>query len=353
MGRSARALSLINQGRSKVEPITDVREISNIAYGYMASRALFAALELDLFTRLSGAEKSLELLSKETKVSPNLLQPLLTSLVSVGLVVLNETTYSNAPASEAYLVHGATRDFSDYLRFVVGKANYSFMGELEKALRGERKPLVGGYYSSWYADPQDAEQFTRAQHRGSLGPATVLARQTDLGKRRSLLDIGGGSGAFTIALCQRNTKLTATILDFPETVEVAKRYVAEAGLQERITHLPGNALGTDWPNDHEVILMSYLWSAVRGAEIEVLAKRAYAALPPGGMVLIHDFMVDDGLNGPPTAAFHLLILALDNPEMVSLTPSFVAKRLSDVGFRNVTADTLIPGITSLAIGYKL
>ena len=99
--------------------------------------------------------------------------------------------------------------------------------------------------------------------------------------------------------------------------------------------------------------MSYLWSAVRGAEIEVLAKRAYAALPPGGMVLIHDFMVDDGLNGPPTAAFHLLILALDNPEMVSLTPSFVAKRLSDVGFRNVTADTLIPGITSLAIGYKL
>ena len=98
--------------------------------------------------------------------------------------------------------------------------------------------------------------------------------------------------------------------------------------------------------------MSYLWSAVRGSQIEVLAKSAYAALPPGGMVLIHDFMVDDQLMGPPTAAFHLLILALDNPEMVTLTQSFVAKCLSDVGFQNVTGDTLIPGITSLVIGYK-
>ena len=136
------------------------------------------------------------------------------------------------------------------------------------------------------------------------------------------------------------------------SANVAKRYVADAGLQERITHLPGNALGTDWPRDHEVILMSYLWSAVRGTEIEALSKRAYDALPPGGMVLIHDFMVDNELKGPPTAAFHLLILALDNPEMVSLTPSFVAKRMSDVGFQNVTGDTLIPGITSLVIGYK-
>ena len=336
-----------------MEPITDVRDISRIAYGYMASRVLFAALDLDLFTRLSGAGKAVESLSQETQVSANLLQPLLTSLVSVGLVALSNGQYSNAPASEAYLVRGATRDFGDYLRFVVGKVNYSFMSELENALRGKRKPLEAGYYSSWYSDPADAEQLTRAQHRGSLGPAMVLARQTDLGGRRSLLDIGGGSGAFTIALCQRNLTLTATILDFPETVDVAKRYVAEAGLQERVTHLAGNALGTDWPREgHDVILMSYLWSAVRGSEIETLAKYAYAALSPGGMVLIHDFMVDDELKGPPTAAFHLLILALDNPEMVSLTPGFVAKRLSGVGFQNVTGDTLIPGITSLVIGYK-
>jgi hypothetical protein len=124
-----------------MEPITDVRDISRIAYGYMASRALFAALDLDLFTRLSGIRKATESLARETGVSVNLLQPLLTSLVSVGLVVINEGQYSNAPACEAYLVRGSTRDFSDYLRYVVGKVNYSFMSELEPALSGKRKPL--------------------------------------------------------------------------------------------------------------------------------------------------------------------------------------------------------------------
>jgi len=65
-----------------MEPVTDVREISKIAYGFIASRALFAALELDLFTRLSGQSKTLEALSQGTRVSDTLLLPFLTSLVS-------------------------------------------------------------------------------------------------------------------------------------------------------------------------------------------------------------------------------------------------------------------------------
>jgi len=335
-----------------MEPITDVRDISRIAYGFIASRALFAALDLDLFTRLSGQPKTLEALSRETRVSEKLLLPFLTSLVSVGLIVKDSTRYSNAPASESYLVRGATRDFGDYLRLVVGKVNYAYAGELEKALRGDRKPSPTGYYASWYSNPEDAEQFTRAQHRGSLGPAVVLARQVELGGRRQLLDVGGGSGAFTIALCQRNPDLAATILDFPETVAVAQRFVAEAGLQGRVRHIAGSALRVDWPAAQDTILMSYLWSAIGRSDVEEVAKRAYIALRSGGMILIHDFMVDDQLSGPSNAAFHLLLGVLDNPEMALLTPAFVRERLAQVGFTNIAASTLVPGITSLVVGYK-
>ena len=335
-----------------MEPLTDVRDISRIAYGFIASRVLFAALDLDLFTRLSGQPKTLEALSQETRVSEILLLPFLTSLVSVGLIVKDGTRYSNAPASESYLVRGAARDFSDYLRLVVGKVNYPYAGELENALRGDRKPSPKGYYASWYSNPQDAEQFTRAQHRGSLGPAVVLARQVELGGRRQLLDVGGGSGAFTIALCQRNPDLAATILDFPETVAVAQRFVAEAGLQGRVRHMAGSALDVDWPAAQDTILMSYLWSAVGRRDVEELAKRAYIASRSGGMILIHDFMVDDQLSGPSNAAFHLLLGVLDNPEMALLTPAFVRERLAQVGFTDIAASTLVPGITSLVVGYK-
>ena len=335
-----------------MDPIADVRGISKIAYGFIASRALFAALDLDLFSRLSGQPKTLAALSEETRVPETLLLPFLTTLVSVGLLVKDEARYSNAPASESYLVRGATRDFGDYLRLVVGKVNYSYASELEKALRGDRKPSAAGYYTSWYSSPEDAEQFTSAQHRGSLGPAAVLARQIELGGRRQLLDVGGGSGAFTIALCRRNPDLTATILDFPETVAVARRFVTEAGLQGRVRHLAGNALHVDWPGAQDAILMSYVWSAVGRSDVEELARRAYTALRSGGTVLIHDFMADDDLRGPSNAAFHLLLSALDTQEMALLTPSLVRERLARVGFTGTTASTLLPGITSLVIGHK-
>jgi hypothetical protein len=86
--------------------------------------------------------------------------------------------------------------------------------------------------------------------------------------------------------------------------------------------------------------------------LNVLAKSAHGALAPGGMLLIHDFLTDDELTGPSIAALHLLLLAMDNPELASLTRNLVAQRLAEAGFRNVTHDVLIPGITRLVVGHK-
>ena len=228
-----------------MEPITDVREISRIAYGFMASRALFAALDLDIFSRLSGQPKTLDVLARDSGIAANRLLTFLTALVSLGLLVKDGELYTNAPASETFLVRGAPKDFGDYLRVVNGKMSYPYLTELDAALRGERIRSNAGFYGAWYAEQDHAEQFSRAQHAGSLGPAAVLAKRIDCTGRRNLLDVGGGSGAFTITLCQRYPALTATILDFPQTVDVAKRYVAEAGLATRVDHLAGNALHTN------------------------------------------------------------------------------------------------------------
>ena len=64
-------------------------------------------------------------------------------------------------------------------------------------------------------------------------------------------------------------------------------------MADRVAHLAGNAISTEWPAGHDVVLMSYVWSAVGGADIAVLARRAFDALPSGGLVLVHDFMVDN------------------------------------------------------------
>ena len=98
--------------------------------------------------------------------------------------------------------------------------------------------------------------------------------------------------------------------------------------------------------------MSYVWSAVGGADIEVLARRAFDALPSGGLVLVHDFMVDNAYEHPPFAAWYLLGSVFDNPSAVCLTPAFVEGVLRQTGFQIDATEVMLPGITMLTKAHK-
>jgi len=155
-----------------------------------------------------------------------------------------------------------------------------------------------------------------------------------------------------LAFCAANPQLNATILDFPQTVEMAKKYAWEAGLTDRVAHLAGDAVTTEWPAEHDVVLMSYVWSSVGGADISVLERRAFDALPSGGLVLVHDFMVDNAYEQSPFAAWYLLGSVFDNPNAVCLTPAFVEDALRQVGFEIDATEVMLPGIAMLTKACK-
>jgi hypothetical protein len=338
---------------SQAKPIEDVRDISAITYGFMASKALFTALDFDLFTHIERRADSAVELAKATGVSENLLLTLLTALKSLGLIVEHDGRFVNAPATAKFLVAGAPGDFRDYVRLVNGAFGYESFRHLTAALRGERTFSDKGFYEGMiYSAGLGGETFSAAQHSGSLGPARLMAKRVSLAGRKGLLDVGGGSGAYTLAFCAANPQLKATILDFPQTVETAKKYALDAGLTDRVAHLAGNAATTEWPSGHDVVLMSYVWSAVGGADIEVLARRAVDALPSGGLVLVHDFMVNNAYEHPPFAAWYLLGSVFDNPSAVCLTPAFVEGVLRQTGFQIDATEVMLPGITLLTKARK-
>lgn len=329
-----------------MEPITDVGDISRIAYGFMMSKALFAALDIDLFTRLRGGAKELETLVAETGVAANRLETLLAALTSIGLLVRRDRAWANAPGSERYLVRGARADFSDYYRYQIDRIMYPALVHLNAGMAGDRAGLAPSFQST------GADDFARGQHAGSLGPASLLARSIDLTGRASLLDVGGGSGAFAITLCRTAPSLRVTLIDFPKMLEVARGFVDEAGLGGRIGFLPGAALEVAWPAAQDVVLMSYLLSAVPARDIDVLLDRAWQTVAPGGLLLIHDFMLDDDRNGPPMAAAWFLVYLTWDTENASFTPGELAERLRARGFTEVRQQPLVHGITRLVTAVK-
>ena len=166
-----------------MDPITDVREISRIAYGFKASKALLVGIDLELFSRLSECEETLASLAEETGVADNRLETLLTALTSLGLLVNDEGSYSNAPASEDYLVKGKPAYFGDYFNLQTDQFIFPAYNHLGAVVRGQSTPSEWRDYESLMQDAETAERFSKGQHAGSLGPAIALSKQVDLSTR--------------------------------------------------------------------------------------------------------------------------------------------------------------------------
>ena len=330
--------------------VTQRRELSSIAYGFMASKALFTALGLDLFTRLAAGARTPAELSDETGIAAHRLQTLLHALSAVGLIVADGPGYTNAPACQRYLVRGAPDDFGEYFRLQVGQQIYPALAHLDAGLAGTGAAF--DTLADLLSQPDEAHTFIAAQHAGSHAAAEVLAKRTPLGRARTLLDVGGGSGAFSIALCTRNAGLTATVLDFPAVVDLARAYRDEAGLGGRIALLAGDAVHTPWPDGQDVVLMSYLLSALGDAEIDVVLAKAQACLAPGGILLVHDFMLHDDAPGPAFAALWFLQYLVGRGDGISFSAEDLSQRLRAHGFTPAASEVLIPETTKTILARK-
>lgn len=331
-----------------MEPLSDVRDVSRLAYGFMASKALFAALHLDLFSHLEEPT-TLEDLAQEVGVPVKRLNTLMVTLTALGLTVRDHSCFQNSLVSAKYLARGARAHFGDYYRLQIDRHIYPCLEHLGAAMAGDSSfhALYGD--AGLTSDPAEAETFSVAQHAGSLGPALEFAKAVDLSGTTTLLDVAGGSGAFSITLCESYPELTATIIDFPNVIEVARRYVTEAGLSDRITLIGGNALDTQWPEDQDTVLLSYLLSAVKRRDIPTLFERSHRSLRPGGRLIIHDFMLDDDEQGPALAAQWFLVCLTSEPDATSFSAAQLIESLLEHGFVNASCQTLIPEITKTVI----
>ena len=327
-------------------------ELSRVAFGFMASKAMFAGLHIDLFSLLSEGPKTIDEIANATKVPRNRIMTLSTALSSIGALKYENRRYANSPASEHFLVRGAKYDFGDYLRYQIDKQMYPFLQQLNEVLDGSLNPEQVDSYAHWMSDGDQATLYSESQHAGSLGPGQTLARTVNLSKAERLLDVGGGTGAMTISLCKAYPNLTSTIIDFPNVAEIGWRFISEVNLVNRVSYVPGNALESTWPTEQDAVLMSYLLSGVPGVRISELMQWSMNSLQPGGVLMIHDFMVESDRRGPPLAALWQLQHMAFTPDAQSLSIAWLRTALVEVGFEVEHSDDLIPGMTKLIVARK-
>ena len=332
--------------------VTKAEQISNIAFGFMASKALFIALHCNIFSTLSKKPQKAKTLAEEVGVPENRITTICTALTSIGLLIRKDDLFSNSQGAETFLVKGAPNDFGDYLRLQIDRQMYGFMQQLEAVFTNTMGPDDIDSYAKWMENKKEAHLYSESQHAGSLGPGRSLSRMIDFSSVDHLLDVAGGTGGFAIRLCEANPNLRVTIIDFPNVVSLGHQKVKKAGFLDRINFIEGNALDYNWPTDVGAVLMSYLFNGVPGDEIPKLARQSYKVMKPGGLYVVHDFMVEDDRSGPHLAALWQLQHLAFTPTAKSITSSWVSSLLTDAGFSEININELIPGMTKVVWGRK-
>lgn len=331
-------------------------DIDGVAYGFMASQALFSALELELFDHISakGGPATIEDLQKATGIEEPRLQILVNALTAMKALSRNSHGgYSLSPNTEKFLVRSARFFYGDYLRLQIGQQFYKHMSTLPQIMKTGEGPT----YEKLFSDPAEADTYTKAQHNGSLATARALCKKVDFSGMRSLLDIGGGSGAFSIMICRKNPEMNARILEFPEVCNTGEKFVAgeEDQVSGRVKYIRGSCLD-EWPaelgDEHDAVLISYVSESVPHTAVPMLYERAFSRLRPGGLLMVHSFMVDDSLDGPILGALWSLQHVAVNANGLGLHPANVGDLMSKAGFQDITSSEMIGGLTKLVTGKK-
>jgi predicted O-methyltransferase YrrM len=326
-----------------MEPVPDA--IMGRARAFMESRVLLSALELDLFTAVArGATAGEAAAARGT--DPPATGRLLNALVTMGLLAKRDEVFSPAPAAARFLVRGAEDDSVDAL--LHQSSLWRTWSGLTEAVRTGHPPPrqeMAGRGDEWTV------AFIAAMHKGAAQRAPLLVRAVGVQGVGRLLDVGGGSGAYSIAFAQASPTLSAVILDLPSVLPIAEGHVAAAGLAGRVTTRAGDLRADDLGSGFDLVLLSSICHMLGPAENRDLFRRAAAALAPGGRLVVSDFLLAGDRAAPRQAALFSINMLVGTASGDCYTEAEYAAWMREAGFSEVTRRDL-PGPASLVIGRK-
>jgi SAM-dependent methyltransferase len=307
-------VSVLRPDPSEVEWAKEILEQS---WAYRGARALQAAHAAGIFEKLGKAEADDAGVAADLSLDLDLTSKLLVACAAMGFLERNESRWRLSAKARATLVPSALLYQGNNIAH--SAEVWRFWNDLEPALRGRRGLSV---FTSGAKRERSHRDFILAMHNMTMaGRGADLAARVDLAGKRRLLDIGGGPGTYSAALCEKYPHLRATVFDLPETVKIAREVLARLGLGSRIDFLEGDWELNDFGSEADVVLMSnILHGPGSGAELK-LAK-AFKALKAGGILIVQDFLLNEEKTGPlKPALFNLMVGAYSVKEIRSIIES--------------------------------
>jgi SAM-dependent methyltransferase len=304
-------------------------DIMAIARAFMRCRIILTAADLDLFTAIEDGDCTADRIAEKKGLSVKPLTRTLDCLVTFGYLTKAGNAYSlteesapmssRHPASSLPMVLHMSRLWDTWSGLTkIVKNGQGFESELPKVM-----------------DKDSRRSFIGAMHVIGRTLSEDIAGSLDLSGFKKLLDIGGGSGTYSIAFLKKNPQLQAVLFDLDDVVAMARERLESEGFIDRTVLATGDFYQDDLPTGCDVALLSAIIHQNSPDENLDLYRKVFRALEPGGMLIVRDHIMDESRTWPPEGALFAINMLVNTRGGDTYTIGEVEKTLGEAGFVDI------------------
>jgi len=317
-------------------------DLNEMMRAFMPSRAMLTAIELDIFTAIGGgatAEKVAEGIGADRRATEMLLH----ALASLNVLEKKDSMFLNTPTSARFFSTATPGNARESLLHTVHM--WQRWSTLTECVRAGTSVGSRSREEGW------VKPFIAAMDRNARERAGVVVKAVGPIQARRMLDLGGGSGAYSIAFARAFPELKLQLLDLADVVPLAEENIRKAGLADRIKTGVGDMLHDPLGQNYDLVLTSAICHMFSPEENRELFRRAYRALAPGGVFVVQDFILEPSKTAPRAAALFSLNMLVGTRAGSSYSEPEYAEWLREAGFSGVRRVRL-PGPTALMIAER-
>jgi ubiquinone/menaquinone biosynthesis C-methylase UbiE len=313
--------------------MSDVHSADGImksARGFMASRLLLTGAELDLFTLLASEFMTAGAVAAARQTDLRGTTILLDALTALGFLIKEDGRY-RCEASSANLLSSDVPDSA--LPMVLHAATlWNTWSRLTDVVRGN---VVPGLEDIGALGEEGYTSFIGAMHAIGTRLAPEAVAVVEPQGATSLIDVGGGSGAYTLAFLRACPGMRATLFDLPRVIEIARGHVQSSGMAERVRLVAGDFYRDALPGGHDMALLSAIIHQNSPAQNLALFKKVFHALEPGGRIVVRDHVMAADRTQPPAGALFAVNMLVGTAGGRTYTLDEIRSGLQAAGFEGV------------------
>ena len=315
--------------------------IREFAASFQKSRILLSGFELDIFTNVDESGITNYQIANNLHLDEHACERLLNALVSLGFLTKQNHLFFNTAESFAFL----SKKSSNYLGGLMHSNHlwntWSHLTQVVKTGNSAHATEINERGEEWLFP------FINAMHDRAKKQAPQQLANIDLAEIKSILDIGGGSGAYSMEFVSKKPAIEATVFDLPIVIPITKKFIEKEGFSDKIKTHAGDYTTDDLPKGFDLVFLSAI---IHSNSLEInqdLIKKCFNSLNKNGKIVIQDWIMNNDRTQPASGAVFAINMLVGTEAGDCFTDQEATEMLNAAGFKNISRTEFETGLSQI------